>query len=73
MRALAAARMCVPGEKGAPPSESQSHAECACEPGYTGDDCSVGGEHSITPIAKDGADRTLLLDFEPSTLSLIHI
>ena len=29
--------------------------ECACEPGWRGDDCSVSGEHQLTELAVDGA------------------
>ena len=41
--------------------------ECACEPGWRGDDCSVGGEHALTEIGVDAGGRTLVLDYSPST------
>ena len=56
------------------PNECSGHGgcnatsgECACEPGYGGDDCSVSGEHSLTQLATDGAGRAIVLDFAPST------
>ena len=41
--------------------------ECACYPGWGGDDCSLGGDHTLTEIATDANGRTQLLDFEPAT------
>ena len=56
------------------PNECSGHGvcnvtcgECACEPGYSGDDCSASGEHHLSPIATDALGRTLLLDYSPST------
>ena len=41
--------------------------ECACYAGWSGDDCSLGGDHTLTPIADDANGRQQLLDFEPAT------
>ena len=56
------------------PNECSGHGacnatsgECACEPGYAGDDCSVSNEHHIVPLAFDSAGKQLILDFAPST------
>ena len=40
---------------------------CRCTSGWSGDDCSLGGDHTLTPIADDTNGRQQLLDFEPAT------
>ena len=46
---------------------NETSGECACFAGWGGDDCSLGGDHSLTPIADDANGRQQLLDFEPAT------
>ena len=46
---------------------NETCGECACEPGWGGDDCSLSGEHFLTELATDGMGRQQVLDFAPAT------